>query len=315
MNKNNDRFLAVHSDGWPKFTINYSRLTIIYLRFFIFISLPLLLAACGGNRGLGPPTAIPPDIVRPAQSTPEFVERRDPIIIPTLSPSPPEAANVNTAPRVAARATARVEAERVPNTAMGIANGNTTLFAAPAGNPLMTILAGSTVTVTGVSPDSLYYAAYTSAGQAGWIEATALTIFGGDNLSIVSNSYQPSALATTLALAMQPVNVLDQLVTQSTALPSEIDVNAVAASIVNAALSLPSFAVNDDGSNDVIGLVQSEGGTLNVRGGAGTEFSLIGQVGDGQRVAVVGFSDDGAWFEIASAEGNGWVAAQYVSLQ
>ena len=308
MNKNRGTRFAALFIGQPKFTVHYLP--------FSLLLLALLLSACGRDRGFGGPTAVPPDIVRPAQSTPEFIERRDPIIIPTLSPVPFEAAAVDNAAKVAARSTARVEVARVPTTALGIAVGTTTLFSTPAGNPLSTIPAGATVTVTGISPDSQYYAAYTSAGQAGWIEATALTIFGGDSLSIVSNSYQPSALATTLAQAMQPLNVLDQLVAQNTPLPSEIDINAAAASIANvAAPSLPSFALNNDSASDTIGLVQSDGGSLNVRAGAGTEFAIIGQVGDGLRVEVVGFSADGLWFEIASAEGRGWVSAQYVSLQ
>lgn len=293
-------------------------------------ALPLLLiftlTACGGNGGPSGPTAIPPDIVRPAQSTPEFVERREPIVIPTLSPTPLGAANVENSPRVAALATARVEAARVPVAALGVATGTTTLYASPAAGdtptvPLLSIPAGATVTVTGISPDSQYYAVYTSIGQTGWIEATTLTVFGGSDLAIVTETYQPSAMATLLAQAMRPVNVIDQIVSQSTPLPQDIDVNAAIASMESTipASTLIDFALlnNFDAAeaNGAIGLVQTTDDIINVYSGPSIESDVIGQVGNGLQVGVVGFSENGSWFEIANLNGRGWVSAQYVVLK
>jgi len=292
------------------------------------LSLPLIfiLAACGGNNRSGGPTAIPPDIVRPAQSTPEFVERREPIVIPTLSPTPPGSVNVENSPRVAALATARVEAARVPVAALGVATGTTTLYASPARGdtpavPMASIPAGATVTVTGISSDSQYYAVYTTAGQAGWIEAAALTVFGGSDLATVTETYQPSAMATLLAQAMRPVNVIDQIVSRSTPLPQDIDVSAAVASIEDAVptSALIEFALVNNfdaaAANGAIGLIQAADDIINVHIGPSIESDVIGQVGNGLQVGVIGFSEGGLWFEIANLEGRGWISAEYIVLQ
>ncbi len=47
--------------------------------------------------------------------------------------------------------------------------------------------------------------------------------------------------------------------------------------------------------------------TVNVREGPGTNYPAIGQLQNGQTAAVKGKSADGAWWQIAFQNGNGWV--------
>jgi hypothetical protein len=101
--------------------------------------------------------------------------------------------------------------------ALGIAASGATLFDQPGGTAIATLAAGATATVTGKSADGRYLAAYLDDGQAGWINADQLTLFGADDLIVVAESVGPGPVATLLAEAMQPVQVLDTLMSTPTA--------------------------------------------------------------------------------------------------
>lgn len=55
-------------------------------------------------------------------------------------------------------------------------------------------------------------------------------------------------------------------------------------------------------------------GTLNVRSGPGTEFSLLGTLPDGQSVTLAGRNTDATWLQVSLPDGQlGWVSAQFVT--
>lgn len=55
--------------------------------------------------------------------------------------------------------------------------------------------------------------------------------------------------------------------------------------------------------------------TLNVRGGPGTTFAIVGQARSGERYDVTGRNQAGSWYEINFNGRTGWVAGQFVRIE
>lgn len=54
---------------------------------------------------------------------------------------------------------------------------------------------------------------------------------------------------------------------------------------------------------------------MNVRGGPGTNYNILGGANQGERYAVTGKSNDGTWWQISYNGQNGWVFGDLVSTQ
>lgn len=55
--------------------------------------------------------------------------------------------------------------------------------------------------------------------------------------------------------------------------------------------------------------------TLNVRGGPGTNYAVVGRANNGERYDVTGKNSQGSWYQIDFNGQNGWVAGEYVALE
>ncbi len=179
------------------------------IRIFLLF-LPFLLAACAGGPGRGAPTALPPDVIRPAQPTPIFENSAnvfrltpDPTSRPQPAvPSPPALAPVP-APTQAAFEQLRNWLPDRPPTALAIVRGSAALLAAPDGQVLERLGAGATVTVTGLAADGRHVAVFTAAGVPGWVLTDRLFLYGGDDLVEVEQALGAGPIATMLAEAME----------------------------------------------------------------------------------------------------------------
>jgi len=58
----------------------------------------------------------------------------------------------------------------------------------------------------------------------------------------------------------------------------------------------------------------SSSGSVNIRSGAGTNFTVIGSLNAGQYLDVTGVVADRTWYAVNTGSGQGWVAASVVSL-
>lgn len=68
------------------------------------------------------------------------------------------------------------------------------------------------------------------------------------------------------------------------------------------------------GTGDAATATVTGAGTLNVRSGPGTEFSLLGTLPDGQSVTLEGRSTDATWLQVTLLDGQlGWVSAQFLT--
>lgn len=171
----------------------------------------LLLAACGGPGG-GEPTALPPDVARPVQPDPRYPAA----VGPFTRVTPPAPRFVETTPVtvpgtpvVQTRVVSLPVAQRP--TALGIVHGAAALLDRPDGASLRTLAAGTSVTVTGLNGAETHYAVFTADGAPGWIAASRLTLYGGDDLETVARAMGPGPVATMIADAMVPIepSVLD----------------------------------------------------------------------------------------------------------
>jgi len=65
-------------------------------------------------------------------------------------------------------------------------------------------------------------------------------------------------------------------------------------------------------------LVATEGVVLNVRGGPGTDYTVLGMLEPGTELTLLARSADGAWFQIAypvDSDGRGWVIGEFLEIQ
>lgn len=53
-------------------------------------------------------------------------------------------------------------------------------------------------------------------------------------------------------------------------------------------------------------------GFLNIRSGAGAQYSVVASVAGGTRLSVTGFAPDGVWIQVAGDFGRGWVNNEFV---
>ena len=179
----------------------------------ILLALALLPAACGGaSRSM--PTAIPPDVVRPGQPTPDFSDSADLFYLERATP----VASATLPPPGAGRPQADLRQVRRPDlpmhqppTAMGIVRSAADLRQVPDGQFLASLPAGTTLTVTGRSSNGESLAVFTAAGLSGWVAAGTVTLFGADDLLTLDELVDMGAIATLIAAAMQPVELPTRL--------------------------------------------------------------------------------------------------------
>ncbi|MCS6827625.1 MAG: hypothetical protein NZ553_13500 [Caldilinea sp.] len=193
----------------------------------LWISLTLVLTLVGCSQAaLTTPTPIPADVVRPVQPTPVYTARADiftlntpqgtPIFItPTPTPVPDALSAVQRGP---AGWTALLAIEQPPS-AIGIATAGAAIYDQPGGRILKQVPPTGVLNVTGVSADGRWLSVYDDDAVFGWTPAGQLTLFGADDLTVVDKAVNPGVVATLIADAMVPVNVLDDLMATLEATP------------------------------------------------------------------------------------------------
>ena len=274
----------------------------------LLLLLPLLLlAGCSRGSARGTPTPLPPE-VRVEQPTPDFGTVQ-PLPTPPATPTPetnPAALTIQQilATKRAELATATPTPARrqgqppvlVLPTVLGIVDRGSALFyATPGGAVLATLPPGTTLTVTGKSEDGAWLAAYTDDGQAGWVAASQVRLFGDEEtLVAVTESQSPSLVATLVAEARLPVGPIPV----TPLAPEE---------------PTPGAATSTPPPGSVPATVQAQG--INVRAGPGTDFPVVGGLGQGAQVRVLGRNEAGDWLQIQlPGGGRGWVFAPLLSL-
>ena len=243
--------------------------------------LALVVGGCGGAGGT--PTALPPDVARPAQPGPVF---DNPVQDFRLTPIPEPAPTV-VAPAAATaiplleRPTVVAPLAQTP-TALAVTTVQSALLTDPNGSGLRDLPTGTTLTITGRSADGAWLAGYTEDGIAGWVAASSVTLFGGADLQTVDHSVAPDAIATLIAQAMLPV----ELPTGLTAPPA--------------------------GTHRTGVVLPADG--LIVRQSPQADAPVIGHADANETVPVLGRSQDSAWLVVVVDQTVGWTAAAALQL-
>ena len=179
---------------------------------------------------------------------------------------------------------------------------------APGGRILAQLAPGAVVDVSARSADSEHLRVTTEdGGVEGWVRASALVVVGAEDLPIVTaqgGAEQPeppvlvTPVTTTVGAPVAPAVEATAPLTQTGS-----------AALIGEDLSLTSAVVS--------GVADVPGTRLNIRSGAGTQHRIVGKAGDGEELALVARSQDGAWLQVVRddlPEGAGWVTAERVRL-
>jgi hypothetical protein len=272
-----------------------------------------LLAGCGGP-AVPTATPIPASLVRVPQPTPAFPDRAD--VFSNATPQaavfaePVRASEPTRAPQTpgaVSRALLRVAVSAQTPSAMGLAPGGGAIYDRPGGRVLGSIPSAGVVTVTGISADGAWYAVYDEAAVFGWTPASQLRIFGGDDLIVVDEAPDPGPVATLIAQAREPMTVLDVLMVEmaTRTAPSAASRPGATAGILGTPTPAPTLAAGASA------FVVSET-RLNLRAAPATTAAIVAKLSPGAVVTVVSRDETGAWVQVETAAGAGWVAAEYL---
>jgi uncharacterized protein YraI len=279
----------------------------------------LLLAACGGPPGLAQPTPLPPQ-VRPDQPTPVYPTLTPAPPAPTLTPVPEGEGNgvgnragaevaspeptatpaEGNSPADLARVADLAAAAALANQPTGLAivgSGGAALRDGPGGSVQRTLNTGAAVTVTGKSTDGRWLAVFLDNGVPGWLDMGSVTLFGSEDLPVVTRAIGAQVLATMIAEASQPI-VLTPLPTPA----------AEAVAAVSSAPDSPEQP--QDGLAVVVDVDR-----LNVRAGPGTDYLVVGRVVREERLRATARNAATDWLLVefpAAPAGFGWVYAPMV---
>ena len=318
------------------------------LGFGALLCTALLLGACGGPQR-AQPTAIPAGVVRPVQPTPQYPGGAAvfSLLTPGVTPQfvPTSAAedelSVVDASGSQQRAAIKLYIENQTPSAVGIAPGGTAIYADRGGRTLAAVPAGGVLTVTGKSADGAWYSVYNDNAVFGWAPAGQLRVYGGEDLVVVEAAPDPAPVATLLAQAAEPVQVLDNLMA-TLAVSATLGASQPPAPLsgaqptaretpeptTTAALATPTAVeVPDVGPATVVaeadmnpapttaaqrGVVVSDS-RLNLRTAPDTGAAIVRKIEPGAAVSILERSADGTWLRLQLGDGTtGWAAAEYV---
>jgi SH3-like domain-containing protein len=222
--------------------------------------------------------------------------------------------------------------EQTPS-AMGIAPGGASIYAERGGRVAASVPPAGVLTVTGKSADGAWYAVYNDDAVFGWTPAGQLRVYGGDDLVVVEEAPDPGPIATLLARAAEPVDVLDDLLAQFDATATAMAQQPTSAPVVAAATvipmspSLPATATPEPATPDagapaaaetpqpgaVTGVVSSDG-RLNLRAEPDTAAAIVRKLDPGDTVTILEANAGNTWLRVQLDDGfTGWVAAEFIS--
>jgi uncharacterized protein YgiM (DUF1202 family) len=292
------------------------------------VSLVLILAGCGGPGG-GTPTPIPASVARPQQPTPVYPQKADVFSLSTPQATAQFVATESSAADIAAvetsanleRAAVRLFIENQTPAATGIASGGTAIYTEPGGRTLAAVPVGGVLTVTGKSADGTWYAVYNEDAVFGWVPVGQLRVYGADALVVVEQAPDPGPVATLLAQANQPIQVLDRLMAEMEAgtLARRPGENTVAST------PAPTPLADADGGPTIpqatqtpvpgiTGSVASDG-RLNVRTAPSTAGTIVVKLEPEASVTVTGRTAMGDWLRVQLDDGAaGWAASEFLTL-
>ncbi|MCX6049878.1 MAG: SH3 domain-containing protein [Chloroflexi bacterium] len=164
---------------------------------------------------------------------------------------------------------------------------------------------GANLIVTSRSTDSQWLYVQTDDGATGWTATNSVIAANVAGLSAQSITLTP--ITPTAAPTVAP--------TATTAAPTKVPAGATPATTQAAATIVTSQSAPAGTTNGLTLQVATTGTALNVRGGPGTNYPVVGRAQPGETLVALGRNAAADWVQIqtqATAYGFGWVAARLV---
>ena len=242
-----------------------------------------------------PPTPTPAPTATPTRQ-----------VTPTAQPTPTARATATAAAVVPAAAAATPgAATAAPADVVAVVTGaGAELYAAPDGDVVATLPGAEAVFVTARDAEGAWLMVTTLDGDAGWMRAAELVVFGVEALPEVAGQESVAKPTTTAA----PLTTTTA-VTRTASSPAAPAAVATVASDEEPAAMLPAAVMT--------GTANVAGARLNIRSGEGSVYRIIGKAAAGEELSIAARSEDGAWLLALRAdlpEGAGWVSAPLVRL-
>ncbi len=192
----------------------------------------------------------------------------------------------------------------------GVARGSgATLYETLDGAVLVDLTAGTSVSGIARTADGNWI--LLQVGDAvGWAPLNQLVMYGAENLPVFQGELAQSGSADmggqSEAPAAEPSTAPEESTQTAPVEGGETAQNAEAAPTTEQVRIKP-----------IVGTVDSRFNRLNVRSGPGTNYDIVERLNPGSEVVSIGRTSDSEWLQLSlpdTADGTGWVAAEYVSL-
>lgn len=182
---------------------------------------------------------------------------------------------------------------------LAVVRGNgATLRNSPSGGTLRSLPVGTMMSTTGRDAAGTWLFGETRDGDAGWVAADRVVAFGQEDLPQVDAS--GAAIGTGSAGA------------SNASASGSAPAGSAAASVSSARRPAPA-----NPRNLPIATVATDGSRLNIRGGPGTQYAIVGKAQRGEQFVVIGQSANSGWYQIEVPDlGNrsAWISARYATL-
>ncbi|CAN5527353.1 hypothetical protein BH10CHL1_BH10CHL1_15750 [soil metagenome] len=174
------------------------------------------------------------------------------------------------------------------------------------GAALQALNPGANLIVTSRSSNSQWLYVQTDDGVTGW--AATNTLITTNVAGLPAQSVTITPVTPTAAPTVAP--------TATVIAPAKAPSVATATTATTAATAVMSQAVPAGTTKGLTVQVATTGTALNVRGGPGTNYPVVGRAQPGETLVAIGRNDAADWVQIqtpATAYGFGWVAARLVT--
>jgi uncharacterized protein YraI len=260
-----------------------------------------------------PPTPTPAPTATPTRQ-----------VTPTAQPTPTAAATpTQTAAAAAtpaqAAATPPAEEEAAAEEAAAVMTGDgivavvvgvgADLYDAPDGDVVAALSGAEAVTVSGRDADGAWLMVTTLDGDAGWMRATDLVVFGVEDLPAIVGQEDAEKPAVTAAITTTTG------ITLTASAPDAPVAAEVATEVATEVAPEESTAVLPTAV--MTGTANVAGSRLNVRSGASSDYRIIGKAASAEELEIAARSEDDGWLLILRddlPDGAGWVSASLVRL-
>ncbi|MCB0062515.1 MAG: PD40 domain-containing protein [Caldilineaceae bacterium] len=195
-----------------------------------------------------------------------------------------------------------------------VAGGQDAMIYAADGTVVATAAAGDQLVASARSADDSWLLVRTADDREGWAQRGALLVF--DRMTLPMIDLDVTAMTQAAASATATAEEMAASATEVTTDTTE-NIPAVALTEPTVAVTAEPTTTATMAEQTVSALVRTGSERLNVRGGPGVTYPVVGKAANGETLSVIGRNADQSWLQVTldQADGGfGWVATQFVAV-